>query len=440
MIVNINFKPHKAQQQIIDLINRYKIVTAICGRSFGKTYLALYMLLYKALENPKPAELKCLYIAKTFKQAYRIAWDRLTTIVPEEIIIYKNKADLTITLANNCSIHLIGCDIAPDDIRGFRCYFLVLDEFMYVPINTWINVLRPTLLDKHSKALLIGTMPDFKKEYINKEWLFYIQKLKSSINLPDTAYIQFPSTSNPYLPQSEINKAISEASIVGKLEDIQREYFNEYQYSSALIFPNFDPNKCLTAYNNIPIPKLQTLMAIDPHLDGSCYILYAGVNENNDLICFNEIYLQNATIREIAYEIFKYEKNIPKPKIRLIDPITSRYSTKILNPSNILIQFQEAGLYLLQANPDFNNFKTKMDELIKANKLIITHNCKLLVQQLLNYQWEHRKCRTTANQELKPKKLNDHLIDCLKYIINSNYKYKNIIQFTTPYKLYRDSL
>ena len=63
-MVDINVSLHDAQMEIFKSPARFKV--AACGRRFGKSYLAAWILLIKALQSDSK---DVFYIAPTFQQA-----------------------------------------------------------------------------------------------------------------------------------------------------------------------------------------------------------------------------------------------------------------------------------------------------------------------------------------------------------------------------------
>ena len=87
--------------------------------------------------------------------AKQIMWYDLLNALPRDWIVKQNDTFLTLTLVNGTRIELKEAD-NPDTLRGVGLNFLVLDEFQDMTRETWTQVLRPTLSDKHGRALIIG--------------------------------------------------------------------------------------------------------------------------------------------------------------------------------------------------------------------------------------------------------------------------------------------
>ena len=139
----------KAQLQVLTCDKRFRVLVA--GRRFGKTQLALVELL-RASFNRGTA----WYVAPSYRQAKRIAWARLKSMLRPHPGAQFNETDL--------SVHIDGCGVIAlrgadqyDSLRGNGLDFVVLDEFASMKPEVWPEVLRPALADRRGRALFIGT-------------------------------------------------------------------------------------------------------------------------------------------------------------------------------------------------------------------------------------------------------------------------------------------
>ena len=178
---------------------RFKI--ASCGRRFGKSYLAAWVLIINALQSTSK---DVFYVAPTFQQAKDILWSILKSI-GRDVIKAAHENTATLTLINDRKIYLKGSD-RPDTLRGVGLAYVVMDEYASMKQEVWEMILRPTLADIKGGALFIGTpagknhfyqlwLDAQKKEY-EKEWEAF----------------QFNSTDNPFLDPLEIEAARSTMS------------------------------------------------------------------------------------------------------------------------------------------------------------------------------------------------------------------------------------
>lgn len=132
--------------------------TVVAGRRFGKTFLSTIEILRAAIGGKNR---NVWYIAPTYGSAKEIAWDMLIHTIPEEYIAKTNETALTIKLINGSTISLKGAE-KPNNLRGRALDFVVLDEFADMKPETWSEVIRPSLSDRHTedsptRSLFIGT-------------------------------------------------------------------------------------------------------------------------------------------------------------------------------------------------------------------------------------------------------------------------------------------
>jgi len=185
---------HDAQMQIFKSDKRFKV--ASCGRRFGKSYLAAWVLIIKALQSP---DKDVFYVAPTFQQAKDILWSILKD-VGQSVIKSTHENTATITLVNDRKIYLKGSD-RPDTLRGVGLAYVVMDEYASMKPEVWEMILRPTLADVKGGALFIGTPAG--KNHFHKLWL----EAQLPENKEDWESYQFVSTDNPFLDPSEIETA-----------------------------------------------------------------------------------------------------------------------------------------------------------------------------------------------------------------------------------------
>jgi len=192
-MAELNVELHQAQLEIFNSPARFKVVSA--GRRFGKSRLAAWILLIKALQSDSK---DVFYIGPTFQQAKDIMWDMLKE-VGEGLIadVYVNTARITLT--NGRKIHLKGSD-RPDSLRGVGLAYVVMDEYASMRPEVWEQIIRPTLADVKGGALFIGT-PAGKNHFYD----LYMDAEKDDTG--EWESFSFNSTDNPYIPNEEIEAA-----------------------------------------------------------------------------------------------------------------------------------------------------------------------------------------------------------------------------------------
>ena len=121
---------------------------AVCGRRFGKTFLAkaeMRRAARLAQEWNVSVEDEIWYGAPTFKQAKRVFWKRLKQAIPPSWRAGKpNETECSITLKSGHVLRVVGLDNY-DDLRGSGLFFLIVDEWADCKWAAWEEVLRPML-------------------------------------------------------------------------------------------------------------------------------------------------------------------------------------------------------------------------------------------------------------------------------------------------------
>jgi len=207
-MAELNVELHPAQLNIFNSEARFKVVAA--GRRFGKSRLAAWILLIKALQSDSK---DVFYIGPTFQQAKDIMWSMLKELGQDIIIdAYENTARLT--LVNGRKIFLKGSD-RPDTLRGVGLAYVVLDEYASMKPNVWEQIIRPTLADVKGGALFIGT-PAGKNHFYE----LYNEAKKED----DWETFSFNSTDNPYIDDEEIEAARKSMSSMAFRQEFEASF------------------------------------------------------------------------------------------------------------------------------------------------------------------------------------------------------------------------
>ena len=136
----------------------------VCGRRFGKTFLA-------AREIKRAAKLaakrrvhpdnEIWYGAPTFKQAKRVFWNRLKRAIPRHWLASKpNESECYLTLKTGHVIRIVGLDNA-DALRGSGLFFFLGDEWQDAKPECWTEVISPMLATCKGNSMKIGTPKGF---------------------------------------------------------------------------------------------------------------------------------------------------------------------------------------------------------------------------------------------------------------------------------------
>jgi hypothetical protein len=152
-MIEIDYKPRDQQLLIHDAIDASRFTVVVAHRRMGKTVSAINHLIKAAVTNTNPNP-RYAYIAPTYAQAKRVAWDYLQEFTRPLNAIY-NIAELRADFWGR-RISLYGSD-NPDSLRGQYFDGVVIDEVGDQNPKIWNEIIRPALADRLGWALFIGT-------------------------------------------------------------------------------------------------------------------------------------------------------------------------------------------------------------------------------------------------------------------------------------------
>ena len=152
-VIEIKYAPRVHQQQIHDLLDAKRFAVVVAHRRFGKTVSAINHLIRDAVLNTSEAP-RYAYIAPTYSQAKRIAWDYLIKYV-QPLGAVVNIAELRVDFWGR-RIQLYGSD-NPESLRGQYFDGCILDEYGDQSPVIWTDIIRPALADRKGWTLFIGT-------------------------------------------------------------------------------------------------------------------------------------------------------------------------------------------------------------------------------------------------------------------------------------------
>ncbi len=225
---------HKAQRIIFNDPHRFR--TTCNGRRFGKTALATWELLIRALQFDGTPSITSpevvLGVMPTANQARQVLFKPLVNICETEafkpLVKNVNRTSMTIDLHGKPSIRIVGAnDAGGDRLRGLRIYFVVIDEIQDVNPSAFYDVIRPAMADtKGSRALFTGT-PKGRRGIL---WEF--SKMPEQDD--DWVFYNFPTASNPTIPREEVEKAratlpprLFAQEFLASFEDFPGKYYTE---------------------------------------------------------------------------------------------------------------------------------------------------------------------------------------------------------------------
>lgn len=399
--------PHPAQITIgHDLLyGGIKDLFGQCGRNFGKTELMSYLLWRWAYTFPQSEN---YYFAPYMKQAREILWasKRLQHFGPFEWVQSFNNTEMRIEFNNGSFIKLDGSDNV-EAYRGIKPKGLtVYDEFKdFRP--EFHDAYDPNRAAFNSPLFIIGTPPEFENHYTQLAAAFKAD--------PTKRFYRFPTSSNPHIDRKWLESKKAELYAKGEADKWEREYEARFVKGGASrIFPmlsetHIKPHDAIVSTIRRDRKKLEWIAFADP-AGASCFaVLFAALNPyTRTLYLLNEVYetsQESMSVGKIGSRILSNASELydEKQSWRFgYDEAATWFANEMLDhfslhfePSRKSKQEKMVGLSLIK-------------DMILQGKLVISSRCQKLFWEMDNYR---------KDDSGKIPKINDHLIDCLRYIL-----------------------
>lgn len=190
--------PRPLQAELHSSLKRFNLL--VCHRRFGKTIFSINEMIDKGLRlytSQKLLRPRYAYIAPTYGQAKKVAWDVFKAYCVNIPNVSFNEQELRVDISlfkdetNTLRFQLLGAE-NPDSLRGIYLDGAIVDEPAQVPPSLWSEVIRPTLLDRKGWAIFIGTPKGrnafydlFEKAKKEPEWFTAVYKASETGIIPE---------------------------------------------------------------------------------------------------------------------------------------------------------------------------------------------------------------------------------------------------------------
>jgi hypothetical protein len=376
--------------EVFSCDKRYKVL--ITGRHWGKTTLALWLLIVNGFSKPVSIG---YYIAPTYGQAKRIAWHRLKELVPREARRRTSEQELLIELPNGSIIQLHGAD-RPDRLRGVGLDFVVMDEFADMRLETWNAVIRPALSDRRGRALFIGS-PKGRDHFYD---FYSAAKFREN-----WATFRYATENGGYVPADEL----AALSVDMDPQLFAQEFGACFEDMQSRVYRAFDLDKNVIELSRSPSPLL---VGMDFNVNPMTAVVAQRSGDQCHII--DEIVLYNSNTQQMMQEINRrYEgcEGIVHP-----DPSAESRKTSAPAGETDLTIIERAGWPVFR-NPPFkvvdrvNSVNAMLLNAQGSRRLLVSPNCKHLIKALDGLTYKEGSKIPDNRSGL------DHITDALGYLI-----------------------
>jgi len=244
---------------------------------------------------------------------------------------------------------------------------------------------------------------------------------------PNTFTTTMDIRDNIYLKE----EAIQEFEDSLTYEEKEARLHGRFLHLTGLIYKEFTPESHIIDPPDIG-EDWTRYMAIDPHERTPTAVLWLAVDPKGNHYLYDELWLKDMDIKQISDAILAQEGE-QSARIRLIDPHADKDNIAA-GGFNVRKELMRHGVFTQRANSDPMLGKARIRQALtprfssltklRAPQLKVSAYCKQTIFEFQHYIWdEHRRNKEEFDPKDVAKKKNDHFMDCLRYIYNSDPRY-----------------
>ena len=350
---------HEGHTVVLEDEARFKVLAA--GRRWGKTLITSLMAMSVLMQmNRRVWVVAPDYTLgeKVFRELYNIFVTQLKIIQPGKQGRGRarfQKGDYYLETPWGSVLEVKSME-RPDSLAGEALDFVIVDEAALEDNleSIWNQMIQPTLMDKEGSAIFISTprgRNGFYKLYLmgqtgvrQKEGKLTIQDDENGISNDMTDWSSFKRTSydNPLLSSSpekskdEVDGAYRRAVLSGKVVQFKQEYLADFEAVSDIVFPGFitdvmdkeHPN--VVEYDWHP-DNGKIYAACDHNFAKPASTIFAQINDNGDVIIFDERFTKHTTTYMQGQQIMDKQAELHKKAVKIWekDQVEQKYRTQI---------------------------------------------------------------------------------------------------------------
>ncbi len=223
------------------------------------------------------------------------------------------------------------------------------------------------------------------------------------------------------LEEDYIEKQIAEHSELY----VQRNVYGSWEGAEGLVYDEFCSDNIINPIFDIH-PSEKIFVGIDPgygHYSAAAFC----VMRDQKLIVFDEVYERGMTASEVAKIINekladRFRDNLPKYDITfMMDPSANRI--EMGTGKSIKSYYVDANINPINADNEAQAARFMIKDLLKTRKLMVTSNCIGVIGEFGKHSWKPK----LVNGKQEVIKLDDDLLDCIRYVCNYQPDFKKQI-------------
>jgi len=412
-----NWTPHTGEIEVGRYVFDFEyapieIIFVQCGRKWGKTEMAIYMLYRHSIEVKDPA---AYYFSPFQKQSKEILWanKRLQDFAPD-LVADENNSELRLKMKAGGFIKVDGSDNL-EASRGITPTLVIYDEFKDFK-RGFHKAMAPNLASRRAKLVIFGTPPEVEGEY--NEMADYC---KSS---PTAVWVKKPTSDNPYIDKQWLGREKDRLYAKGEGDVWEREYMaNMVKGGARSIFPMFTGKRFVRPHDDIikdikhDLHKLSWFVTADPGTTTCFAVLFGALNPyTKKWYLLDEIY-ERETAKTSVNQIWP---RIDEIRHKLLPPQEEWEDKWTMTADEAAAWFinetlQGFSVYFQPTQKAYNkkeNGISLIKDILLCDLVEVSDRCEYFIKEMENY--------IKDDNDKIPKK-DDHQIDNWRYKLGAAF-------------------
>lgn len=391
-----------------------KYIRYVGGIGSGKTMIGCITVLSWAVLYPGDY----LVGRQFFPELRDTTYQTFLDICPKELILEERVADKVILIRSRGGVAriLFRALEEPDKMRSLNLNGFYVDEANQCSEAAFI-LLQGRLRGKHLRKGIITQNSgghDWSWRWFVKQDMFKTDDTKRMF-----LNIVAPTTENVHLPDGYVQTMLDTWS----KERVEREIFANEDSFEGQVYNEFAHN--IHVVKPFEIPENWTrITAADHGYRNPAAWVFGAVDYDGNIYIYREYYEREKEIPVICKTVGQW---ILKDKVRsgVIDPATKANRGTGTSEYYEYTQHLPESFTLGLANNNVQAGIDKVKQYLKVDhktgkpRMFIFENCAHLLDEISTYRWDSLRHSQEGhrNEKEKPKKVNDHACDALRYLI-----------------------
>lgn len=408
-------KYHEQQCKLYRTTARFPVVVA--GRGSGKTEVSRRKIV--RMLNVRKPWLNPIYVygLPTYKQAKRVAWDPIKSLVPKEWVDPKqggsiNESDMYIKTIYGSALYVVGMD-KPFRIEGIQIDGAVLDECSDQRPEAYTRTILPMITHRNGFCMRIGKP---KRSGIGA--IAFREAFEQGLLPNDIGLESYNWRSDSVLTPEQIDAIREQLGAQEAQEELNAEWLD----ATGGIFYAYSDIDNVTG-DAFYRPSYPIGVGTDFNVNPMAWVLFHVLD--GVMFVFDEIFLKDTNTQRTLNELYE-RYGTHKAGFRFYGDASSRNRHTSAESSDYIqilndVRFHDKKVSFPNANPRLNDrfaaTNAKLCNALGKRSLFINPKCKQLRTDLRSRTYKEGT-RDPADKD-DPNKIVGHITDALGYPIHT---------------------